>query len=84
MRKSTHKARSGGGGETKTHLNKKEFCDPRKTFRTVLVYEEAEEGAKEKDAGSVSISRRRDVAGLRRVLWSSKTFAGSNYTSKFK
>ena len=65
MWKSTYAARngSGGGSETKTHLNKKEFRGPRKTFRTVPVYEEA---AVQKDDG-VSISRRKDVADLQRV-----------------
>ena len=63
MWKSTYAARNGSGGETKTHLNKKEFRGPRKTFRTVPVYEEA---AVQKDDG-VSISRRKDVADLLRV-----------------
>ena len=48
MWKSTYAARNGSGGETKTHLNKKEFRGPRKTFRTVPVYEEA---AVQKDDG---------------------------------
>ena len=41
MWKSTFAAPRDGGDETKTHLNKKEFRGPRKTFRTVPVYEEA-------------------------------------------
>ena len=81
MWKSTYAARNDSGGETKTHLNKKEFRGPRKTFRTVPVYEE-DSGTKRKTVypfnGENTQKISREFVSRQKHLWS------SNYTLKFR